>query len=464
MIKQKLHIKLKNAPADAPQVRCSASLSLNSPAGRDSATNKVLVCNNAEVDLLQNTGGLKDVCVFTLNNKGLPLMPCSKAKARKLVKSGKARVISLNPFTIKLTFECENKTQHVTLGIDSGFKNIGFSAVTEKKELVCGTVVLDNKTSSRLNDKRMYRKNRRNKLWYREPRWNNRGNARKEERLSPSVQRRYETHVRVVEKLKSLLPITEVIIETASFDIQKIKNPDISGVEYQQGDLKDFYNIKAYLMVRENCLCQLCSKSVLGEKVNLHHIIHRKDGGTDKADNLALLHEKCHERLHKNGLRLKPNRQYKGESVMSTIRWKLRNLGKETYGYLTQSKRLSLNIEKTHYNDAFCIADGSVQERVLPFEIRQKHRNNRSLGMQRKGFAPCSRTKRYKIQPLDMCWHKGKLFYTSGSQNKGTRVKFGKHTVSVDKLEKVYNTNNLIWMAIHPHASVGVFLPGIIIK
>ena len=68
MIKQKLHIELKNAPADAPQVRCSASLPLNSPAGRDSATNKVLVCNNAEVDLLQNTGGLKDACVFTQRN------------------------------------------------------------------------------------------------------------------------------------------------------------------------------------------------------------------------------------------------------------------------------------------------------------------------------------------------------------------------------------------------------------
>jgi len=448
MIKQKLHIKLKNAPADTPQVRCSASLSLNSPAGRDSAADIVLVRNNAEVDLLQNTGGLKDIYVFTLNNEGLPLMPCSKAKARKLVKTGKARVVSLNPFTIKLTFECENKTQPVTLGIDTGFKNIGFSAVTEKKELVCGTVTLDNKTSSRLKDKAMYRRNRRYRLWYRKPRWNNRAKLGIEGKLRPSIQRRYETHVRVVEKLKFLLPVTEVIIETASFDIQKIKNPDISGEQYQQGDLKDFYNVKSYLLVRENSTCQLCGKSVLGKRVELHHIVQRKDGGTDKPDNIALLHEKCHDRLHKNGLKLKSNRQYKGESTMSVIRWKLRDLGKETYGYLTQSKRLSLNLDKTHYNDAFCIANGTIQNRATPVEVQQRHRNNRSLGQQRKGFAPSSRTKRHKIQPLDMCWYNGRLFYTRGSLGYGTRVYCGEKSILVKKLEKVYNTNNLIWKQI----------------
>jgi len=109
--------------------------------------------------------GLK-AAVYVLSQEGMPLMPCSQAKARKLLKQGKAVGIKPHPFTIKLNFECENKVQPIILGIDSGFKNIGFSCVSDKEELISGSVILDDKTSERLLERRMYRRGRRNKLWY----------------------------------------------------------------------------------------------------------------------------------------------------------------------------------------------------------------------------------------------------------------------------------------------------------
>ena len=55
--------------------------------------------------------------VYVLNIDKKPLMPCSEAKARKLLKSKRAKVIQRTPFTIQLLFECENQIQDITLGV-----------------------------------------------------------------------------------------------------------------------------------------------------------------------------------------------------------------------------------------------------------------------------------------------------------------------------------------------------------
>ncbi len=118
-------------------------------------------------------------------------MPCSPAKAKRMLKKGAANVIKRNPFTIQLDFDCDEIVQEVTLGIDSGVKKIGFSVVTNKKELIGGTVILDDKTKSRLDTKRMYRRTRRNRLWYRKPRFLNRISSKKKGWLPPSIRRKY---------------------------------------------------------------------------------------------------------------------------------------------------------------------------------------------------------------------------------------------------------------------------------
>src|ERR1035437_4425625 len=178
---QKLEKRNTYTPRNASQVSSNCDLLLNK-VERLSVIDLKTFSNNPEVNLHQlHTGGFTSV-VYVLNNLNNPLMPCSNTKARKLLKNKKAVVVKLYPFTIKLLFECENVIQDINLGIDSGYQNIGFSCVTETKELISGALILDSKTSERLTTRKMYRKLRRSKLWYRKSRFLNR--KRKEGWLS----------------------------------------------------------------------------------------------------------------------------------------------------------------------------------------------------------------------------------------------------------------------------------------
>ena len=436
----------KNTPTDASQVRVNCGLSLNREETLSVADLKTRL-NNPDVNLpQQHAGGLKAVVcafVFVISIDGEVLMPCTPTKAKKLLKKKLAKVIKLYPFTIQLSFECENKVQDVNLGIDSGYQNIGFSCVSAEKELVSGTVELDDRTSKRLAEKRMYRRNRRNRLWYRKPRFLNR--KRKEGWLPPSVQRRYDAHLSLIARLKSVLPITKTTIEIANFDIQKIENPEIEGKGYQQGDLYGYQNMRSYLMAREKGQCQLCHKPFeKGSPSHIHHCKQRNEQGSSKPKNLAILHKKCHKELHEKGLRLNQPKEYKSNTFMSIINNRFRKDIPDvniTFGYITFVNRNNLSIEKTHYNDAFVITNGTVQQRCKPIIITQKHRNNRVLQMNRKGFEPSIRKQRYSIQPKDLIWIDGKKYTAKGAQNKGAyiAVEGSKKVFSVKKIEKVYH-------------------------
>jgi hypothetical protein len=395
------------------------------------------------------------VSVIVLSKRGQPLMPCSFRKAKKLVKEGKARLVGCHPFRIQMLVATGETVEGLVLGSDVGYKNIGFSVVENKREILSGTVELDNKNSERLETRKMYRRNRRNKLWYRAPRFNNRGI--KKGWLPPSVERRYNTHLVLINKLCSWYPINKIIIETASFDIQKINNPEIAGVEYQQGNLYQYKNIRSYLFSREQGRCQYCSKEFTKKETShIHHIIPRSRGGTDKPNNLALLHEKCHKDLHKkdNLNKLKKNKQFKSETWMSIVRNKfvkdLPNIG-VTFGYVTNIVRNSLGLEKTHYNDAFVIAGGLQQEKVEPIIIKQKHKNNRCLQLNRNGYKLSIRKQRYSLQPGDVIKIKGsnKKYIVKGIHSYGTvvRVWCGDKILDfkVSKIEKGYHQKTLMY-------------------
>jgi len=260
---QTLQRELKNVPMDTSLVCSSTSRALNREETL-SAHGKVLICNNPEVNLQvadPERKVIKTVFVRSINNE--PLMPCTPTKARRMLKKGEAYVVKRIPFTIKLNFECENKVQDINLGIDSGYKYVGFSAITEKEELISGTLNLDLKTKDRLNEKRMYRRNRRNRLRYRKPRFNNR--KRCDNWLPPSIERKYQTHLTLIEKIKNLLPIKNVIVEVAKFDIQKIMNPEINGKEYQQGNLFDYQNMVSYLHITifPTIVCVMNNKTIV---------------------------------------------------------------------------------------------------------------------------------------------------------------------------------------------------------
>src|ERR1019366_8971234 len=230
---QQLEKRNTYTPTDASQVRSNCDSLLNREETL-SVMDLKTSSNSPEVNLPVHSGGLEPL-IYVKNINNEPLMPCSITKAKKLLKSKRAIVIKFKPFTIKLTFECENEIQEISLGIDSGSKNIGFSAISSGKELISGTLVLDSKTSDRMKEKLMYRKGRRNKLWHRKPRFSNR--KRKEGWLPPSTQRRYDTHLNLINRIKNLLPVSYITIEVGNFDIQKLNNSEISGTKYQQGDM-----------------------------------------------------------------------------------------------------------------------------------------------------------------------------------------------------------------------------------
>jgi len=383
--------------------------------------------------------------VYVMNREGKALMPTTSPKARKLLKKGLAKVVKRKPFVIQLLVPCRNETQKIICKIDSGYKNIGFSCTTDKKELFCGEVVLENKTSKRLTDRKMYRRSKRNRLWYRKPRFNNR--TRPEGWLPPSIERNYQTHLSLINRIGNLLPITRKIIEVGNFDIQKLENPEIEGTEYQQGSLYRYQNMKHFVFSREKGRCQLCGKDAK-DKMVLHHLKQRKDGGTNKPTNIALLHEKCHDKLHKEGLNIKfTNKEYKGATFMNIIKWRFK---KDidcllTFGYKTFCNRLKLGLEKTHYNDAFCIenTDNNII-RCLPTIFKQKRVTNRCCQLNRKGYKPSIRRTTYKIQPKDSVWIKGKEFIVNGMMNLGKTILLSnKKTISINKIEKYFSVGGL---------------------
>lgn len=331
--------------------------------------------------------------VYVLNVNGLPLMPTENCGyVRKLLKSDKAQAIKSNPFTIQLLYETENNTQDIDLKIDAGYQHIGISACTDDKELFSGELNLLENQSKRLDEKRSYRRTRRNHLRYRKPRFNNR--RRLDQWLAPSIQHKLDSHLKVVRKLMLILPISKIYVETANFDIQALKDPDISGKNYQKSEMYDFRNLREYIFFRDNYTCQICKRNSFqdGVVLRMHHVGYWNNDHSNTPANTMTLCNKCHSsRNHeKNGVLwgLKAmQKSFKPETFMSTVRRMIITQLRdeyiipivETFGYLTKSKRIELQLDKTHYNDAYCIGDKQPKKRCTPIFLQEKRKNNRCL-------------------------------------------------------------------------------------
>lgn len=319
--------------------------------------------------------------VYVLNQYGQPLMPTNRhGKVRRLLKGNKAKVIKRCPFTIQLLYETTSNIQGINLGVDVGSKHIGLSATTKDKVLYEADVELRNDIVDLISTKRELRRSRRNrKTRYRKPRFNNRVKAKRKGWLAPSVRQKIMSHLQVVENVKKILPITNIIVECASFDIQKINNPDISGVEYQQGDQLGFWNVREYVLWRDNHECQCCHGKSKDPILNVHHIESRKTGGNSPS-NLITLCETCHHDYHqgKIELKIKRNQSLRDAAFMGIMRWAFYNELKVryenvslTYGYITKNTRIINNLPKEHYIDARCIS-GNPLAKPLEYYFYQK--------------------------------------------------------------------------------------------
>lgn len=335
--------------------------------------------------------------VFIKNMRGQALMPCSQRKARLLLKQGKAKIVGYKPFTIQLTYATGEAKQEIHVGIDEGARHIGIAITSQNKVLAKGEVELRQDVHSLLTTRAMYRRDRRNrKTRYRKSRFLNR--KRKDGWLPPSIEGKLNANFFWIDKFCSLVPNPKLHIEVGKFDVAKMINPEIQGVDYQHGQTYDYHDVRYYVFARDEYTCQVCKKK--GKILHTHHIIYRSKGGTDRADNLITVCTECHtSKNHKQGGILykwmkegKKVKQYKEATFMNILR--VRTYKKYpnaiiTYGSITTPKRKELGLEKTHYNDAIAITGiASIKENDNQiFCIKQFRKKKRSLheAIARKG-------------------------------------------------------------------------------
>lgn len=316
---------------------------------------------------------------FVLDKNRKPLMPCHPARARKLLKKGRAAVFRLAPFTIILkdrTLE-ESDVQSVALKIAPSAKETGIAAVREDddgKQHALALLQLKHR-SERIRDaltaRRNLRRSRRSrKLRYRAKRFSNRKRA--EGWLAPSLRHRVETTVNWVGRLRKLVPVTRIVYVLNKFDTQKMQTPDIEGIGYQHGELFE-YEVREYLFEKFGRKCVYCGKSDVS--LNIDHVVPRARGGSNRLSNLVLACVECNQtkgaRTQEDFLHGKPatlkrikeqlKRPLKTEAELNATRWAMYRELKATgllveVGSVAQTKfnRHVFNVPKAPCLDALC--------------------------------------------------------------------------------------------------------------
>ena len=394
--------------------------------------------------------------VYVISKDGHPLMPSRRhGKIRRLLKENKAKVIRRCPFTIQLLYETEENVQDVTLGVDTGSKIIGLSATTETKELFAGELELRDDISKNLTARRQFRRTRRNhKTRYRKPRFDNRIRSKHKGWLAPSVEAKIETHIRIIEKICGILPIKDIVIEVAAFDTQKMQDPEISGVEYQQGTLTG-YTIRKYLAEKFDHKCCYCKRPQgKGVRFEVEHLTPKVRGGSNRITNLGWSCQDCNEK--KDALtceefghpevREKAEAGMKHAAHMSIMRWKLFERLKAIYGdrlHLTHGSTTSYHrnmakLEKSHAVDAKCISGNPYAEPAEEiFYMRKVRRHNRQthkakinkVGVRKRNQAPYE-VKGFRL--FDRVKVIGREWYVHGRRLNGS---FVLKTLQGEKLE-----------------------------
>ena len=375
--------------------------------------------------------------VYVINKNNRPLMPIRRhGKVRRLLKSGKAKVIRKEPFTIKLLFDTGSNVSNLTLGIDTGSATIG-TAVVDKKQVVYYTseVQIRNDITTKMERRAIYRRARRTrKLRYRKARFDNRANSKRTDRFSPTMTSKINSHCREIDFVKSILPIATLVIEAGKFDVTLLNHKDEAFNRhwgYQRGPAYGFKNNHEAVLSRDNYTCQCC-RTKKGT-MNTHHILPKSQGGSDEMENLITLCESCHSKLHKGELkdfeaRLKGKRKgtLKYATQMNSIRKQVfRRYPEafETYGFVTKANRELSDLPKEHWADAVTIAIGGVPSdvKVGCYMYRKRHiaagEYQRSQGQRSEKEMP--KGKLFGFNLYDKVEYFGTLAFIGGRQSKG---------------------------------------------
>ncbi len=321
--------------------------------------------------------------VFVLSNTQKPLMPCRPARARKLLTAGRAAVYRLHPFTIILKDRADGDTQDIELKVDPGSKTSGVALVGHFEQQ--GAVVLwganlnhrGQAIKNALESRASLRRGRRGrKTRYRQARFLNR--TRPAGWLPPSIESRVKNVESIAAKLANRCPITSASVELVKFDTQAMVNPEISGTEYQQGELAG-YEVREYLLEKWNRTCAYCGAQNV--PLQIEHIVPRASGGSNRVSNLTLACQPCNQKKGSRPiddfLKSKPDvlRKIKAQAkaplkdaaAVNAARWALVNRFKQWLpvsvgsGGRTKFNRTQQGYPKDHWIDAVCVGVSGEQ-------------------------------------------------------------------------------------------------------
>src|SRR6476469_1746387 len=345
--------------------------------------------------------------VFVIDTHKRPLGPIRPGLARKLLTTGKAAVFKRYPFTIILKADVIAPQKPIILKLDPGSKTTGI-ALVQGENIIFGAELAHpgQAIKASLESRRSLRRGRgEGRGGYRPARFLNR--VRPKGLLAPSLQHRVETTLTWVNRLMKLAPISSIVQELVRFDLQQLENPEISGIEYQQGVLCG-YEIREYLLNKWDRQCAYCGNT--DTPLQVEHIHPKAKGGSNRVCNLCLACDACNKKKGTQGieqfLSKKPEvlkrilsqakRPLKDAAAVNSTRWALFNrlcmtdLPVSTgSGGLTKFNRTRLNLAKTHWLDAACV--GKVESlKVLtnkPLLIKTAGHGTRQMcGTDRFGF------------------------------------------------------------------------------
>jgi 5-methylcytosine-specific restriction endonuclease McrA len=351
--------------------------------------------------------------ILVVDKNKQPLDPCHPARARELLSTGRAAVFRHKPFTIILKDRvlAESVTHDHTLKIDPGSKVTGIAVLQAKTNRVVFAAELQHRgqtIKAALEARRLLRSNRRARhTRYRQARFLNR--KRPAGWLAPSLQHRVLTTLTWVRRLARLMPVGKLAVELVRFDLQKEENPEIAGVEYQQGELAG-YEVREYLLEKWNRTCAYCSKKDV--PLEIEHIVPKSKGGSNRVSNLTLACHPCNQKKDNQDLGVflvsKPElvkrilseakAPLKDAAAVNSTRWALFSALKVAgfqvevgSGGRTKFNRIVQGFAKTHWLDAACVGASTPPvvkvEGVVPLLVKATGHGSRQVcGTNKYGF------------------------------------------------------------------------------
>ncbi len=345
--------------------------------------------------------------IFVLSSDGQPLDPCHEARARKLLKAGRAAVWRTYPFTIRLKnrTRAESVVHNHWLKLDPGSLITGIAIVQEDTDRVVFAAELTHRGQAirdALIARRAVRWSRRQRhTRYRSARFLNRRRPRGW--LAPSLAHRVLTTETWMRRLRAVCPITAMSMELVRFDTQALQNPEIRGVAYQRGTLYG-WEVWNYLLTKWNHRCAYCGAT--GVRLEQEHLIPRSRGGSDRITNLTVACRPCNERKgnqtaaefgfpHLMGQAKAP---LKDAAAANSVRWALYQRLVATglpvevgTGGRTKWNRARLGWDKTHWRDAACVGTSTPDGLRVAVDsvlliVATGHGTRRMCGTNASGF------------------------------------------------------------------------------